>query len=177
MKIFKIILIVIAVLIAIPLITALFVKRDYGVERSIVINKPSQEVFDFVKLLENQNRYSKWAGLDPNMESSFRGVDGTVGFISAWKGNSDVGEGEQEITGIDEGYRIDSQLRFIKPFKSQSDAYMITENLGEGQTLVKWGFNGRMNYPMNLFLLFVDMDESIGADYDFGLQKLKSLLE
>lgn len=111
------------------------------------------------------------------MEASFRGVDGTVGFISVWKGNSDVGEGEQEITGITEGYRIDSQLRFIKPFKSQSDAYMITESLSESQTMVKWGFTGRMNYPMNLFLLFMDMDESIGADYDFGLQKLKSLLE
>ena len=49
------------------------------------------------------------------------------------------------------------------PFRSQSDAYMVTESLNENQTLVRWGFSGRMNYPMNLFLLIMDMDESIGA--------------
>ncbi len=177
MKILKIVIIVIVVVIAIPLIVALFVNRDYAVERTVVIDKPSQEVFDYVKLLRNQNYYSKWAEMDPNQELSFSGTDGTVGFISAWKGNSDVGEGEQEITGITEGYRVDTQLRFIKPFRAQSDAWMITEPFTESQTLVRWGFSGRMSYPMNLFLLIMDMGESIGADYDYGLQKLKGLLE
>jgi hypothetical protein len=177
MKILRIILIVIVVVIAIPLVIALFVNRDYGVERTVVIDRPVQEVFDFVKLLRNQDLYSKWAEMDPNMEQSFSGTDGTVGFISAWKGNENVGEGEQEITGITEGYRINTQLRFIKPFKSQSDAYMVTESQGDNQTLVTWGFSGRMNYPLNLFFLIMDMDESIGADYDYGLQKLKDLLE
>ena len=80
MKILKVILIVIAVIVAIPLVLALFVKRDYSVEREVIINKPKQEVYDYVKYLKNQNNYSKWAGMDPNMRAAFRGTDGYSGF-------------------------------------------------------------------------------------------------
>lgn len=176
-KTLKIILIVLVIIIAVPLILAAFTKKDYAVEREIVIHKPKQEVFDFVKLLRNQDLYSKWAEMDPNQVNTYTGVDGTPGFISAWEGNRDVGKGEQEIIRVVEGERIDTELRFIEPFKSQSDAYLITESIGDHQTLVRWGFSGRMPWPMNLFLLIMDMDESIGADYDYGLHKLKNILE
>ena len=53
MKILKTVLLVITVLVAIPLVVALFVKRDYGVERQVEINKPRQEVFEYVKYLKN----------------------------------------------------------------------------------------------------------------------------
>ena len=60
MKILKKILIVIAIIIAIPLVVALFVKKDYAVEREIVINKPKQDVWEYVKYIKNQDYYSKW---------------------------------------------------------------------------------------------------------------------
>jgi hypothetical protein len=177
MKFIKWILIIIAVVVIIPLLVALFVEKDYALERDIVINRPKQEVFDYIKFLKNQDVYSKWNQMDPYMISTYTGTDGTVGFISAWEGDKNVGKGEQEIVRIVEGERVDTQLRFIEPFESVSDAYMITESLGDDQTRVIWGFSGRMSYPMNLFLLIMDMEESIGADYDYGLQKLKDILE
>ena len=85
MKILKIILIVVAVLVAIPLILALFVKKTYSVEREITIGKPQQEVFDYIKFLKNQNNFSKWATMDPAMKQEFRGTDGQAGFVSAWE--------------------------------------------------------------------------------------------
>ena len=101
MKMLMKILIASAILIAIPLIVALFVKKDYAVEREITINKPKQEVFDYVKLLKNQDNYSIWATMDPNMKKTYRGTDGTVGFVSAWESKVDsVGVGEQEIKKI-----------------------------------------------------------------------------
>jgi hypothetical protein len=177
MKFIKWILIIIAVVVIIPLLVALFVEKDYALERDIVINRPKQEVFDYIKFLKNQDVYSKWNQMDPYMISTYTGTDGTVGFISAWEGDKNVGKGEQEIVRIVEGERVDTQLRFIEPFESVSDAYMITESLGDDQTRVIWGFSGRMSYPMNLFLLIMDMEESIGADYDHGLQNLKDILE
>ena len=66
------------------MIAAIFVKREYSVEREVVINKPKQEVFEYVKLLKNQDNYSKWAMMDPKMKKEYTGTDGTVGFISAW---------------------------------------------------------------------------------------------
>ncbi len=178
MKTLKKILIVIGILIAIPLVVALFVKKEYSIEEEITINKPVEKVFDYIKHLKNQNEYSKWATMDPNMEKSFRGTDGTVGFVSAWKSDDEnVGSGEQEILKIDDGKRIDFELRFFEPFESSDLAYMTTESVTDGQTKVRWGFDGKMDYPMNLMLLFMDFEGMIGDDLQTGLRNLKYNLE
>jgi len=174
----KKILIIIGILIAIPLVVALFVKKEYSIEEEITINKPKEQVFDYIKHLKNQNDYSKWATMDPDMEKSFRGTDGTVSFVSAWKSdNEDVGSGEQEILKIDEGKRIDFELRFFQPFESSDQAYMTTESVSANQTKIKWGFDGKMDYPMNLMLLFMDFEGMIGDDLATGLKNLKDKLE
>ena len=178
MKIFKKIVIVLPIIIAIPLLVALFVKKDYAVEREIVINQPIEVVFGYIKFLKNQDNFSNWATMDPGMKKTYRGTDGTVGFVSAWESQKDdVGTGEQEIKKITEGERIDYELRFIKPFESTEKAYMITEATGDNQTKVKWGFSGRMDYPMNLMLLFMNFEELIGNDFETGLNRLKGELE
>ncbi|MEO6228526.1 MAG: SRPBCC family protein [Ferruginibacter sp.] len=178
MKIFKKILIAIAALIAILLIVALFVKKDYAVEREITINKPKQTVFEYIKLLKNQDNYSKWATMDPAMKKTYRGTDGTVGFVSAWESQQDdVGTGEQEITKITEGERIDFELRFIKPFEATEPAFMTTTATSANQTNVKWGFSGHMNYPMNLMMVFMDIEKMIADDLQTGLNNLKIVME
>ena len=174
----KKILIIVLVIIAIPLVVALFLPKDYSVEREIIINKPKQEVFEYVKYLKNQDNYSKWASMDPNMKKTYRGADGTVGFVSAWESEKDdVGSGEQEIIKIEEGERIDFELRFIEPFESTSPAFMTTESVAENQTKVTWGFSGHMNYPMNIMMLFMDFEKMIGNDLESGLSNLKSEME
>lgn len=178
MKTLKKILIGLTVIIVIPLIVALFVKKDYAVQREVTINKPKQEVFDYIKFLKNQDNYSKWNKIDPAMKKSYKGTDGTVGFVARWESdNKNVGWGEQEIKKITPGERIDFELRFIKPFEATESAYMTTGTVNENQTKVTWGFNGHMNYPMNLMLLFMDMEKMIGGDLETGLNNLKSILE
>lgn len=176
MKILKTVLIVLAILIAIPLVIALFVKKDYALEREITINKPKQEVFDYVKYLKNQNNYSTWNMMDPNMTHAYQGNDGTVGFISAWE-SKDMGNGEQEIKTITEGERIDTELRFKGAFASTSPVYMTTEAVSDTQTKVKWGMNGHMAYPMNFMQVFMSMDKMIGDEYAKSLANLKGILE
>jgi hypothetical protein len=178
MKIIRRILIGIVGVIALLLVIALFLKKEYAVVREITINKPKAEVFEYIKYLKNQDEYSVWAKMDPAMTKSYRGTDGTVGFVSAWDSKEDnVGKGEQEIIKLTEGERIDMELRFIKPFEATDNAYMTTESENENQTKVKWGFNGKMDYPMNLTLLFMNMDEMLGKDLEEGLQNLKTRLE
>jgi hypothetical protein len=177
MKILKKILIILAAIVALFLIVAAFVKSEYSVEKEVIINKPKQEVFDYVKYLKNQNSYSKWALIDPAMKKEFRGVDASAGFVSAWESdNKNVGKGEQEITKIEDG-RIDYEIRFIKPFSSVAPAYMITEPAGDNQTRVRWGFQGKMPYPMNIMMLFMDIPKLIGEDLQTGLNNLKGVLE
>src|SRR5437773_1034369 len=109
------ILLVVAGIIALLLVIALFMKREHYVKREIIINAPRQKVFDYLKLLKNQDKFNKWAKADPDRNWEFKGTDGTVGFIIAWNGNKNVGEGEKEITNIIEGKKIETQIRFVRP--------------------------------------------------------------
>lgn len=178
MKILKKILIVLVIIIAVPMIAALFVKKSYSVEREAVINAPVDKVFGYVKYLKNQDHFSKWASMDPNMKKEYSGTDGSVGFVSAWSSErKDVGSGEQEITKIIDGERIDYELRFLEPFESRMPAYMITERINENQTKVRWGVDGKMEYPMNLMMAFMNMDQMVGNDFETGLNNLKNILE
>lgn len=126
----------------------------------------------------NQDNFSVWAALDPNMQKSSDAVDGTVGYLSRWHSeNSDVGSGEQQIIAITEGERIDLQLTFHQSFASVSHAYMTTAALSAGQTRVSWNFSRQLPYPVNLMLLFVDVEGMIAEDLQQGLENLKLILE
>ena len=169
--------VVIGLIIALALVLALFVKKDYSVVRDIIINRNKQEVFDYIRLLKNQDNYSKWGSLDPNMKKEYRGMDGTEGFTSLWEGNKKVGQGEQKIVKIIEGERIDYALHFIKPFEGLADSHLATTAVSSDQTKVSWGMSSSMKYPMNLMLLFMNMEKLIGNDFSTGLSNLKQLLE
>ncbi len=178
MKIAKNVLLALVTIVVVILVLAAIVPSEFEVEREVTINKSNTEVFEYTKYLKNQENFSTWAKIDPNMKREFIGVDGTAGFISAWKSDHpDVGVGEQEITKVDDGKRIDYQLRFLEPFESTSNAYMIFDRLDSNKTVVKWGFEGEMPYPMGLMLLFMDMDAELGKDLQQGLDNLKAILE
>ncbi|SNR52486.1 Polyketide cyclase / dehydrase and lipid transport [Lutibacter agarilyticus] len=167
---------VILILILLVIILANIAPKNYDVSRSVIIKKPLPEVFTFLKLLKNQDEWSPWAEKDPAMRKTFTGTDGEVGFVSAWVGNKEVGEGEQELTGIIENEVVKSQLRFLKPFKSTSDAYLkVFED--ENGTKVVWGFSGKNKFPLSIMMLFMNMDKSVGKDFEYGLKKLKEILE
>ena len=178
MKILKIVVIIVVVLIAIPLILGLFAKKDYTVSREVVINKPTAEVFEYVKYLKNQDYYNKWTMADPNMKKDFTGLDGTIGFIYAWESeDNNVGKGEMEIKGITANERIDTETRFEEPFEGTAQINMTTESISEDQTKVKWTFDSEMGYPMNAMLIFMDMDDVLGPDLETSLNTLKNILE
>ena len=164
------------VIIGIILILGFMAPSSYDVSRKIVINKPIEEVYDYLRFVRNQEHWGPWEERDPNMKKNFTGTDGKVGFISAWEGNKDVGTGEQEITGLIKNAEVNTQLRFLKPFKSTSDAYIRTTEVDEG-TEVVWGFAGKNKFPMSIMMLFMNMDKAIGKDFEYGLNKLKGILE
>lgn len=176
MKIVKKILFVIAGIIVLALVAALFVSKEYSVKREITINKPSQEVYDYVKFIRNQEHYNKWVMMDPNMKKDYKGTDGTVGFVYAWDSQKDdVGKGEEEIKLLEEGKKINLEVRFIKPFEGLAVTEMTTEAISPMQTKVSWGMSGESAYPMNLTNAI--MEKMLGPDLDESLQTLKGVLE
>jgi Polyketide cyclase / dehydrase and lipid transport len=178
MKIFIGIIIALGSIVALLLIIGLFVKKDYTVGKEVIVNKSKSFVFDYLRFLKNQNKFSVWATMDPNMKTEYSGTDGTEGFVSAWDSeNKNVGKGEQEILKIVNGERIDYEIRFIKPFASTSWANMIVASANENQTRVHWEFTGKMKYPTNLTLLFMNMEKMVGNDLEKGLQNLKTIMD
>lgn len=151
--------------------------RSYHICRSIVVDRSSDEIFPFLKCLENQELWSPWADKDPHMVKEFHGTDGEVGAVSIWKGNKEVGEGEQKITRIIDGELMETRLKFFKPFRSESDAYIKVDRVDEGMSEVTWGFSGEHKFPMRIFMLFMNMEKHLGQDFEYGLRKLKLHLE
>jgi uncharacterized protein YndB with AHSA1/START domain len=178
MEILIIIVIALISIIGLLLIVGIFIKKDFSIVKEVVVNKPKATVFDYIKLLRNQNNFSVWGKMDPKMKKEFIGTDGAEGFVSAWDSeNKSVGIGEQEILKVTEGERVDYELRFIKPFEATNYASLSTQTVFEDKTKVQWEFSGKMKYPMNLMLLFMDMETKLGDDLGKGLQNLKNLLE
>lgn len=162
-------------IIALLLILALFMKKEHYVQRSIVIRAPRQKVFDYIKLLRNQEHFNKWAKTDPNRIWEYTGTDGTVGFVIAWKGNKQAGEGAKEIMAIEEGKKIASQIRFIKPMAMVADIVMETESISDTETKVSMSNSGTINYPLNLMIPFAE--KNFPKDMDASLIILKEILE
>lgn len=175
MRFLKFILYTVLIFLIVILLAGLIINKSYKLEKEVTINKPKTEVFNFILPLKNQDKFSYWATLDTAMQKTYTGTDGTVGFISAWKGNKDVGEGEQEIVEIKNGEKIEYKLRFKEPMESSMNAYISTDSVGPASTKVKWVMYGDSKYPFNVMNPFMDM--MMGKDIQFGLDKLKTILE
>lgn len=164
-------------LLGLLLILAIIAPKSYHVYRSVEVNRPRSEMFHYLKFLKNQEDWSPWSTKDPDMLKTYSGKDGTVGFISAWSGNKDVGVGEQEIINILEGERIDMQLRFFKPWRAKSNAYLKLNESSGNKTRVTWGYTGNHKFPIDIIMLFMSMDKMVGKDFEKGLAKLRRVLE
>ncbi len=175
MNILITILSIVGSIIALLLIIAIFMKKEYNTHSEILIHANPQNVFNYIKQIKNQDNFNKWVMVDPSMKRDFKGTDGTVGFIYGWNGNKQAGEGEQEIKSIIEGKSIDCEIRFIRPFAGIAHAKMSTESLSDNQTKVIWNTNSEMKYPMNIMLpMIVKMLEK---DMGTSLTTLKNILE
>jgi len=168
-------LLVVAGIIALLLLIALFMKKEHYVNREIIINAPRQKVFDYLKLLKNQDEFNKHAMVGPDRKREFKGTDGTVGYIYAWSGDKNAGVGEKEIKNIIEGKRIETEIRFVKPMQASACMIMETESLSDDQTKVYWSNAGILKYPVNIMIPM--MEKHVMKDMDISLSTLKNILE
>jgi uncharacterized protein YndB with AHSA1/START domain len=165
----------IALIIVILLIAAIMPKA-FTITAETIIDKPSVQVFNFVKHLKNQEHYSVWVMADPNIKLNYQGTDGTVGFISSWSSeNKNVGVGAQEIKSIQEGKRYDVELRFEKPFKATNQAYTTTTPLDNNRTKVTTVFSGSNPFPINLMIPMIK--GMLLKDMNKNFMNLKKVLE
>lgn len=170
MKLLKKILIALLILIAIPLIAALFVSRHFEAQNTVTIRKSRQEVFDYIKNVNNQRDFGVWFKMDPHIKTTSEGTDGTEGYVLKWESEK-VGNGSQTITKIAPGDSVLSKLDF--GFGEPAKGYFKLKEIAPDETEVTWGISGESPYPFNLAGLFMDMNK----DFKTGTQNLKEVLE
>jgi hypothetical protein len=173
---FKKILIGLAAVIAVLVVVIMTRPDDFRYSRSIVVAAPPAAVFAHINDFHKWDAWSPWAKIDPNCKYVFEGAAAGKGAVFKWAGNSEVGEGKQEILESREGELIHIKLDFVKPFTASNDTEFKFAPEGNG-TKITWSMYGKSGFMGRAFGLFVDCEKMVCGDFEKGLASIKSIVE
>jgi uncharacterized protein YndB with AHSA1/START domain len=148
----------------------------YTVERSETIAASPSQIFEHVVDFHRWPQWSPWEDIDPGMCRTYEGPEAGVGSAYAWSGNRKAGEGRMEIKRADEPSRVVIDLKFVKPFKSETLTTFTFEPSDAG-TRVTWTLVGPQTIATRLMGVFTSMDKMVGKDFEKGLTRLKAVAE
>ncbi len=149
---------------------------EFRVVRSTTIAALPAEVFARVNDFHNWDEWSPWAKLDPAAKLTFDGPRAGAGAIYAWSGNDKIGEGRMTVTESQPNELIRIKLDFIRPFESSCTTEYTFKPEGK-QTVVTWTMFGEKDFFSKVFCLFMDMDKTVGGDFEKGLSQMKAVTE
>ena len=172
----KIMLIVVALLLAGLMLYVATRPAGFRIQRSIRIAAPREQLYAYVSDLHNFDAWSPWGALDPAMRKAHFGAAGGVGAGYEWQGNNKVGHGRMEIVEAVAPERVLIKLDFLKPFEAHNTAEYLLAASGEG-TEFTWAMHGSNNFVSKLMGLFFSMDRMVGGQFEQGLASLKTLAE
>ena len=173
-KFLKIISVIVAIIIAYCVIAMLFFDSKCHNEQSIVINAPKEKVWQNVNSMKAFNAWNPWMKMDPNLTVTYKGTAGEVGDGYTWKGNDDVGEGEQEITAIVPNEKVATKMHFIKPMDDNETSDLLLATEGSG-TKVTWNIDYEIETVFKPMIPM--MTWQMNKSFSEGLGKLKALSE
>ncbi len=174
MKFIKILLISLVTLAVVLGVTGLFLPDSAHVERSVSINAPASKVFPLVNDMTRFNEWSPWAGLDPDATYEYSGPDAGPGAMMSWSSDDpSLGEGSMKITASSPE-RVETYLDFGD--QGDANAYLTLVENGD-VTVVTWGFDTEFRGDIIQRYFGLAMDALVGASYEEGLAKLKTVAE
>lgn len=148
----------------------------YTVERSTIVRADPDRVFQQIVDFHRWPVWSPWEDVDPDMQRSYSGPAEGVGSVYEWSGNRKAGAGRMEITDTEAPSRVVIDLRFLKPFKSESTITFTVAAEGHG-TLVTWNMTGTRTLGLRVMGVFTSMDKLVGGDFEKGLARLRTVTE
>ena len=168
-----IIFIPVAIIVAL-LVIALFMPREYHVERTAIIKKPVSFVMDRVADLNYYAKWNPWQRKDKDNKSDITGTPKTRGHRYSWKGKK-IGIGSLTLRDIDKKH-VHFDLEFIKPWKASANDDWLFEEWGNGETKVTWQNNGDLPYPLARLMGAV-LSKNLNRRFMEGLNNLRKLCE
>lgn len=162
-------------LILLVLLIAALLPKTYNVEKSVVIDKPTDEVMDKVGDLNYYSKWNPWQQTDPTVQNTITGTPKTAGHKYAWEGKR-VGVGSLTLRDIDAKH-IHFDLEFLKPWKSKAKDNWYFESWGDGsQTKVTWQNSGGLPWPI-ASLMGPMISKNLNHQFEQGLNNLKKMCE
>lgn len=175
MKILKKIGIALLAIILLVTIISFFLPSKIRVERSIVINAPTEVIFDQINNFRNWKNWSPWDKKDSTMKKEFFGPEQGVGAGYKWESNhKEVGNGSQTIVASVPNDSIYTALNFMDNGKGESGFKFNKE--GDATQLTWYMLMDMGMNPINKIKgLFID--KFLAPDFEAGLNSLKILAE
>jgi hypothetical protein len=163
------------VLIGLLLIIGFFLPAKIHVERSIVINGPSEVIFNQINTLKNWEKWSPWQGIDPAIKITYTGPESGPGASYKWESkHPDVGDGVLTIISSIPGDTICTTMDFMEQGKAFG-GYKFVKT--EGGVKLTWSMLMDMGMnPVGRYFGLV-MDKMVGPDFEKGLKNIKAISE
>lgn len=174
MRALKTILIILIALVALLGILGLVGPKNYRVERSVYVHAPADVVYGHMSSLAALDKWSPWKADQPNNKIDLPANDGQPGAIMHWK--SDKSEGEEELTKLDPNKQVVAKLRFLAPFKGESETAFDLAPAGDS-TKVTWSMYGDNGFIGRIMCTFMSMEKSIAPMFETGLASMKKMAE
>ena len=162
-------------LVALLLIAAALLPKNYNVEKSTIIKRSVADVMDKVGNLNYYAQWNPWQQSDPTATSTVSGPPKTPGHKYAWEGKK-VGVGSLTVNSLDDKH-IHFDLEFVKPWKSKAKDNWLFEPWGDGsECKVTWQNSGDLPFPMARLMGRI-INKQLNYQFETGLANLKKLCE
>jgi uncharacterized protein YndB with AHSA1/START domain len=172
----RIILVLVALVVAGILAFAASRPDTFRVERSIAIQAPPERIFPFINDYRQWAAWSPYENKDPAMKRTYGATTAGKGATYAWEGDGNVGQGSMAIEESRPPSHVAIRLDFVKPIEAHNRVDFTLVPQGDSTT-VTWAMQGPAPYVSRLMQVFFDMDNMVGRDFEAGLAKLKAVAE
>lgn len=171
MRILKIVLIVVASLLAIVLVTPLFLPSGFTVSRNIDISATPDAVFTYINDFKKWESWSPWYQKDSSLQFTYTGEASGVGAKVTWSSKKS-GDGQMDITESEAPGKMVYNIR-ISGFTEFSGSFFIKET--DGGVQVTWTDYGTVSYLGRW--MAVAAEKFMAPDLEQGLSNLKKVVE
>jgi hypothetical protein len=176
LKIFLIVLAVIAIGVVGVLAYAATRPDIFTVQRSASIKAPPEKIFRFINDFHQWGVWSPYEKIDPDMKRNYGPITAGKGATYGWDGNKNIGAGSMEIVDAPAPQRVTIKLDFMRPFEAHNVAEFTLRPAGDA-TNVTWTMRGPVPYFFKIVHLVMNMDKMVGGQFDQGLANLKAAAE
>lgn len=171
-KVIIIIGVILALLIVVVGVVGVMLPKEYGLERSIVINASPEAIFPYVNNLEKNKEWSPWEEEDSTIKETLGEIKEGLGATSSWE-SENSGSGSMKIVESVPYSLIVNELDFGEMGTATGKwTFEVVEN----GTKTTWFFDGEAT-DIGSKIFGAMIGSFMGPQYEKGLKNLKAIVE